>query len=92
MPPPTQFPESNGFSAFWGDYTGLAADTQAHPFWSDTRDPDLFACPGATPGSFASPPTVCGATVNNGGPNGGTQFPVNDQNGYTANNAVPDTK
>src|SRR4051812_36210818 len=85
MPPPTQFPESNGFSAFWGDYTGLAADTQAHPFWSDTRDPDLFACPAAG-GGIARPPSVCGATVDNGA---GTQFPVNDQNGYTANTAVP---
>jgi hypothetical protein len=85
MPPPTQFPESNGFSAFWGDYTGLAADTQAHPFWSDTRDPDLFACPAAG-GGIALPPSVCGATVDNGA---GTQFPVNDQNAYTANTAVP---
>jgi hypothetical protein len=89
MPPPTQFPESNGFSGFWGDYTGLDADNQAHPFWSDTRDPDLFACPGASPGTIVQPPSVCGATVNNGGPNGGTEFPVNDENAYTANNAVP---
>jgi hypothetical protein len=87
MPPPTQFPESNGFSAFWGDYTGLAADNQAHPIWSDTRDPDLFACPGALP--ISTPPSVCGATVDNGS---GTQFPVNDQNTYIANNAVPATK
>jgi hypothetical protein len=92
MPPPTQFPEGNGFSAFWGDYTGLDADTQAHPFWSDTRDPDLFACPGTTPGSISLPPSICGATVNNGGAGTGTNFPVNDQNAYTANNAVPATK
>ena len=90
LPPPTQFPESNGFSAFWGDYTGLAADTQAHPIWSDTRDPDLFACPGSLP--ISTPPSVCGATVNNGGPNGGTQFPVNDENVYVANNSVPASK
>jgi len=90
MPPPTQFPESNGFSAFWGDYTGLAADTQAHPIWSDTRDPDLFACPGSLP--ISTPPSVCGASVNNGGPGGGTQFPVNDENIYTANNSVPNTR
>src|SRR5213080_2355909 len=44
MPVPTQFPESNGFSAFWGDYTGLTAADNAYPFWSDTRDPDLFVC------------------------------------------------
>ena len=85
MPPPTQFPESNGFSAFWGDYTGLAADTQAHPFWSDTRDPDLFACVTST-GDVQVPPAVCGATVLNGS---GSQFPVNDENAYTANNSVP---
>jgi hypothetical protein len=90
MPPPTQFPESNGFSAFWGDYTGLAVDNNAHPIWSDTRDPDLFACPGALP--ISTPPSVCGATVNNGGPGAGTQFPVNDENVYVANNAVPNTK
>src|SRR5205085_4870931 len=80
MPPPTQFPESNQFSAFWGDYTGLAADTQAHPFWSDTRDPDLFACPASSGGGIALPPKVCGATVDNGA---GTQFPLNDENAYT---------
>jgi hypothetical protein len=85
MPFPTQFPEG-GTSAggtFWGDYTGLTADTQAHPFWSDTRDPDLFACPGTTTGTFAQPPAMCGgrsavddATV------------LNDQNAYTANVGV----
>ena len=85
MPPPTQFPESNGFSAFWGDYTGLTADTQAHPFWSDTRDPDLFACTTSS-GAVQTPPSVCGATVPNGS---GSDFPVNDQNAYTANNSVP---
>jgi len=85
MPPPTQFPESNGFSAFWGDYTGLTADTQAHPFWSDTRDPDLFACPSST-GGIQTPPAVCGATVSNGN---GADVTLNDQNAYTANTAVP---
>src|SRR2546421_10261873 len=44
MPVPTQFPESNGFSAFWGDYTGLTAADNAYPFCSHTRDPDLFLC------------------------------------------------
>jgi len=92
MPPPTQFPESNGFGVFWGDYTGLTADTQAHPFWSDTRDPDLFACPGPAGSLVTTPPTVCGATVGNDNPNGVTQIPLNDQNGYTANNAVPSSK
>ena len=85
MPPPTQFPESNGFSAFWGDYTGLTADTQAHPFWSDTRDPDVFACPSSS-GGIQTPPAVCGATVSNGN---GADVTLNDQNAYTANTAVP---
>jgi hypothetical protein len=89
MPPPTEFPESNQFSAFWGDYTGLDADTQAHPFWSDTRDPDLFACPNSSGTGVAFPPAVCGATVDNGA---GTNVPLNDQNAYTANTAVPATK
>jgi len=88
MLPPTEFPESNGFSGFWGDYTGLAADAQAHPIWSDTRDPDLFACPGSSPGSIATPRSVCGATVDNGA---GAQAPVNDQKVYVANTAVPNT-
>ena len=89
MPPPTQFPEDNGFSAFWGDYTGLTADTQAHPAWSDTRDPDIFACPASTGTGIQTPPAVCGATVSNTGDDTGTQFPLNDQNAYTANNSVP---
>ncbi|MFL6017489.1 MAG: exo-alpha-sialidase, partial [Gaiellaceae bacterium] len=95
MPVPTQFPESNGFSSFWGDCTGLAADTLAHPFWSDTRDPDLFACPGATAGTIASPPSVCGATVPTGtAAESGlpSSQVVNDQNAYTANQSVSATK
>jgi len=88
MPPPTQFPESNGFSAFWGDYTGLSADTVAHPFWSDTRDPDLFVCRDTT-GGVTLPPSVCGARVDNPG---GSPVTVNDQNAYTSNNAVPNSK
>jgi hypothetical protein len=83
MPFPTQFPEggNSAGSVFWGDYTGLTADTQAHPFWSDTRNPDLFACPGAGgAGTFASPPGVCTAQDN------GT--PLNDQDGYTASQGV----
>jgi hypothetical protein len=87
MPVPTQFPESNGFSSFWGDYTGLTADTQAHPFWSDTRDPDLFACPGATAGTFAQPPAICGARTDPD--QSGNQTVLNDENAYTANVGVP---
>jgi hypothetical protein len=86
MPLPTQFPEG-AFGTFWGDYAGLTAVTNANPFWSDTRDPDLFACPGASPGTFAQPPAICGATVPTGNPN--ETAPVNDQNVYVANNSVP---
>ena len=69
MPPPTQFG-----GTFWGDYSGLAAagDT-AYPLWSDTRDPDIFICPGSTP------PALCGATVRG--------IPANDEDIFTA--AVP---
>ena len=88
MPVPTQFPESNGYSVFWGDYAGLSAVDNAYPFWSDTRDPDLFACPGATAGTFAMPPSVCGATTQ---PANSQESPqaLNDQNAYVASNSVP---
>jgi hypothetical protein len=41
LPPSNEFPDSNGFSDFMGDYTGLAvgSDGMAHPVWSDTRNP-----------------------------------------------------
>jgi hypothetical protein len=73
MPPPTQFA-----GTFFGDYTGLDADTQAHPFWMDTRNPDLFtgsACGGGVP-------TICTATLPNG-------LTANDQDVFTASMAVP---
>jgi hypothetical protein len=69
-PPPTQFNGPFG-GQFLGDYSGLAVTEDgdksqrpdgspgvtAYPFWSDTRDVDLFLCPGTgTPGV---PPTVC---------------------------------
>jgi hypothetical protein len=82
MPLPTQFPDSSGYGTFWGDYTGLTASTNANPFWSDTRDPELFACPGATPGTFAQPPALCGARTGDGAV-------LNDQNAYVANSGVP---
>jgi len=65
MPPPTEFPDAQGASLFWGDYAGLAAKgEEAVPIWSDTRDADVFVCPGtATPGH---PPALCGATEANG--------------------------
>jgi hypothetical protein len=71
MPPPTQF---NG--QFLGDYSGLAAATDAHPLWMDTRNPDLFACPGV------SPPSVCTGTTADG-------RLLNTQDLYTATEGVP---
>lgn len=52
MPPPTQFA-----GQFFGDYSGLAAPDLAHPFWSDTRNTDLFLCPGT--GTPTKAPAVC---------------------------------
>jgi hypothetical protein len=85
MPFPTQFPEGGDSAGgtFWGDYTGLDADTQAHPFWSDTRNPDLFACRDAS-GAVTLPPTVCGGSS--------LGVTLNDEDVYVANNAVPATK
>jgi hypothetical protein len=74
MPPPTQFG-----GQFYGDYSGLAAFDTAHPDWMDTRDPELFLCPGTgTPGN---PPRVCTGTYQAGTPNAEQ---ANDQNIYTA--------
>ena len=55
---PTQFPDAQGNSLFFGDYTGLSvAGNLAHPLWMDTRNPDLFLCPGT--GVPGVPPTLC---------------------------------
>jgi hypothetical protein len=91
MPFPTEFPEGGDSAGgvFWGDYTGLDADTQAHPFWSDTRNPDLFVCLGAG-GAITTPPSVCGGSVQPTGQSSATV--LNDQDAYTANNAVPNTQ
>lgn len=42
LPPANEFPDTNGFSVFMGDYLGLAvgSDGVAHPLWMDTRNPD----------------------------------------------------
>ena len=61
MPPPTEFS-----GQFLGDYSGIAAYLDAYPLWSDTRNPDLFACPGTTPGTLATPPSVCTGTSADG--------------------------
>ena len=74
MPLPTQFPDSQGNSLFFGDYSGLSAVSGAHPLWMDTRDPDAFLCPGtAAPGV---PPALCTGSEPNG-------LLANDQQIYT---------
>ena len=74
MPLPTQFPDTQGNSVFFGDYSGLSAQSGAHPLWMDTRNPDAFVCPGtAVPGV---PPALCLATEPNG-------LLANDQEIYT---------
>jgi hypothetical protein len=80
MPPPTQFTSTKG-GLFYGDYVELAtAGSDALPIWSDTRDPDLFLCPGTgTPGN---PPDLCTATESNG-------VQANDENTYMARLGVP---
>ena len=51
MPLPTQFPDTQGNGTFFGDYSGLTAQSGAHPLWMDTRNLDAFTCPGtARPG------------------------------------------
>jgi hypothetical protein len=81
MPPPTAFPNGQGNSQFFGDYIGLATKGEdALPIWSDTRDQDVFVCPGsATPGH---PPTLCGLTEPNG-------LIANDENIYVDTVDVP---
>ena len=75
MPPPTQFS-----GQFYGDYTGLAAAGQALPLWMDTRDNDLFACPGVTP------PAVCTGTESAGFQAG---LLANDEDIFTAPVPIP---
>ncbi|HEX8095667.1 exo-alpha-sialidase [Jatrophihabitans sp.] len=58
MPPPTQFE-----GVFYGDYTGLAAPSNAYPLWSDTRTPALFVCPGTA--TAGTPPRLCTASASN---------------------------
>jgi hypothetical protein len=80
MPLPTQFPDAQGNSVFFGDYTGLSAVSGAHPIWMDTRNPDAFLCPGtAAPGV---PPALCTGAEPNG-------LPANDQEIYTTRLTAP---
>jgi len=78
-PPPTQFG-----GTFLGDYNALDANTDAHPVWMDTRDPDLFVCPGsgAPANQTGQPPTVCEGGASNASV-------ANDQDIFTANLPVP---
>ena len=74
MPLPTQFPNGQGNSVFFGDYAGLSALDGIHPFWMDTRNQDRVLCPGTgTPGV---PPQVCGLVEPNG-------LRANDQEVFT---------
>ena len=63
MPAPTQF-EGPAGGQFYGDYVWLSALDKAYAIWSDTREPDLFLCPGT--GTTGHPPALCGATETNG--------------------------
>jgi hypothetical protein len=38
MPLPTQFPDAQGNSVFFGDYSGLSAQSGAHPLWMEHQD------------------------------------------------------
>jgi hypothetical protein len=80
MPAPTQFGGPKG-GQFYGDYIWLdTAGNDALPIWSDTRDLDLFLCPGTgTPGN---PPGLCTATETNG-------LTANEENTYMARMPVP---
>ncbi len=81
MPLPTEFPDAQGNSVFFGDYTGLAASsTLAYPVWMDTRDKDLVLCPGT--GMPGVPPQVCTFTEPNG-------LLANDEDIYMARVSVP---
>jgi hypothetical protein len=75
MPFPTQFS-----GLFYGDYSGLTAVDNAYPFWMDTRNPELFVCPGVATGA---PPTVCTGTDASSG------IQANDQDVYTAALPIP---
>ena len=74
MPLPTQFPDAQGNSLFFGDYSGLSAQSGAHPLWMDTRSPDAFVCPGTAAPEV--PPALCTATEPSG-------IVANDQTIYT---------
>jgi hypothetical protein len=76
MPPATQFA-----GQFFGDYSGLSAGDVAHPYWMDTRDPDLFACRDSA-GNVTLPPSVCTAGSDHAAV-------ANDENTYTQALGIP---
>ena len=74
-PPPTAFG-----GVFAGDYEGLTAVSGVHPIWTDSRDVDLFLCPGT--GAPGIPPSTCTASS--------PIAPVaNDENIYTVSQELP---
>jgi len=80
MPLPTQFTDAQGNGQFFGDYSGIAAQSGMHPLWMDTRSPGAFVCPGtAVPGV---PPALCPGVEPNG-------LTANDQNIYTRTMGAP---
>jgi hypothetical protein len=76
MPLPTEFPNADGNSLFFGDYTGLSVGLTATPIWMDTRDLDLFVCPSI------SPPALCTAIYPSG-------ITANDQDVFTSSIGIP---
>jgi|SRR5947209_12264650 len=81
MPLTTQFPDAQGNSLFFGDYTGLdVANNTAYPIWMDTRTKDLALCPGT--GAPGVPPQVCTFTEPNG-------LKANDQEIFMAKVSIP---
>ena len=82
MPAPTQFPDGNGQGQFYGDYIGMDAFDQAIPIWSDTRDPELFLCPGG------GAPQVCTGTYTHST----GDVVANDQEIYAASVPIPGSR
>jgi hypothetical protein len=81
MPLPTQFPDEQGNSTFFGDYIGLTVVNDAHPIWTDTRSRDLALCPGT--GKPGVPPKVCTFSSVQNGPM------ANDQIILTSSENIP---
>lgn len=81
MPLPTEFPDAQGNSLFFGDYTGLAAaNNTAYPIWMDTRVKDLILCPNT--GAPGVPPQVCSFSEPSG-------IIANDEDIFMAKVSIP---